>query len=56
MREQYLGDGVYGTFDDGTVTLDLRGQDDTTVIVLEPDVLKALAHFIMENSNAQSDG
>ena len=39
---QYLGDGVYATFDYNTVTLDLRGQDSTTKIVLEPEVMEVL--------------
>jgi hypothetical protein len=45
-REQYLGDGVYATMEeDGVIVLDLRGQDDTTRIVLEPEVLVALVNF-----------
>ncbi len=44
-RERYLGDGVYATFDGFSVTLDLRGQDNTTRIVLEPEVLDALVKF-----------
>jgi hypothetical protein len=43
--EDYLGDGVYATFDGYDLTLDLRGQDDTTRIVLEPQVLEALLRF-----------
>ena len=43
--ETYLGDGVYATFDGQCITLDLRGQDDTTRIVLEPEVLEALIRF-----------
>ena len=42
----YLGDGVYATFDGYHVVLDLRGQDDTTRIALEPDVLKSLNAFV----------
>ena len=31
-QEQYLGDGVYASFDGYQVKLDLRGQDNTTEI------------------------
>lgn len=41
----YLGDGVYASFDGYAIVLDLRGQDDTTRIVLEPDVLRALDRY-----------
>lgn len=44
--EQYLGDGVYAVFDGYAITLDLRGQDSTTRIVLEPETLKALSRFV----------
>lgn len=43
--EDYLGDGVYATWDGESVTLDLRGQDDTTRICIEPAVLRALNRF-----------
>lgn len=43
--EEYLGDGVYATFDGARITLDLRGQDSTTVIILEPEVLSSLIQF-----------
>lgn len=43
--EQYLGDGVYATYDGYGIWLDLRGQDDTTRIYLEPDVLFGLNRF-----------
>lgn len=46
MTEEYLGDGVYATWDDGVVTLDLRAQSDGTVIVLEPEVYRALLRFV----------
>lgn len=44
-QEDYLGDGVYASSTGEDITLDLRGQDDTTVIVLEPFVLEALDRF-----------
>ena len=42
---QYLGDGVYASSDGCNVVLDLRKQDSTTRIVLEPDVFDALIRF-----------
>ena len=48
-NETYLGDGVYATTDGESVTLDLRGQDDTTCIVLESEVLDALITFARNN-------
>lgn len=45
MEETYLGDGVYAAFDGYGVMLDLRGQDDTTRIYLEPAVMDALIVF-----------
>lgn len=43
--ESYLGDGVYANFDGNGITLDLRAQDDTTRIYLEPEVYAALVRF-----------
>jgi hypothetical protein len=43
--EMYLGDGVYASFDGYHIWLDLRGQDNTTKIALEPAVLKNLNEF-----------
>lgn len=45
-HEQYLGDGVYASFDGYHVILDLRGQDNTTRIALEPAVLNALNRYV----------
>lgn len=45
-RERYLGDGVYATYDGDTLTLDLRGQDNTTRIVLDTDTVDALLEFL----------
>ena len=44
-QERYLGDGVYASFDGYHIILDLRGQDSTTRIALEPIVLDALIGF-----------
>ena len=43
---EYMGDGVYATIDTQGITLDLRGQDDTTVIVMEPEVWDTLTTFV----------
>ena len=37
--DRYLGDGVYASFDGYHIILDLRGQDSTTRIALEPEVI-----------------
>lgn len=44
-EDAYLGDGVYASFDGYHIVLDLRAQDTTTRIVLEPSVLDALDRF-----------
>ena len=43
--EDYLGDGVYASFDGYHIVLDLRAQDNTTRIALEPAVMHALEQF-----------
>ena len=46
--EDYLGDGVYVTFDGFAYTLDLRAQGPMlpiTKIVLEPQIIDALNRF-----------
>ena len=43
--EMYLGDGVYASYDGYLICLDLREQDNTTKIALEPFVLDALNMF-----------
>lgn len=43
--EVYLGDGVYATRDGWLLWLDLRGQDTTTRIALEPSVFSSLKDF-----------
>ena len=44
-NSQYLGDGVYASFDGYQIWLDLRGQDNTTRIALEPAVMDALVRY-----------
>ena len=45
IDDDYLGDGVYASFDGYHIVLDLRAQDNTTRIALEPPVLTALDRF-----------
>lgn len=45
IEDTYLGDGVYASFDGYQIWLDLRGQDNTTRIALEPSVFGALMRF-----------
>ena len=42
VSDEYLGDGVYASFDGYHIVLDLRGQDEFTCIALEPSVLRNL--------------
>lgn len=44
-HDEYLGDGVYASYDGLYVWLDLRGQDNTTRIGLDPSVLKMLDRY-----------
>lgn len=48
IEDRYLGDGVYASFDGYHIVLDLRGQDDTTSIALEPSVLLKLVQYASE--------
>lgn len=45
MEDKYLGDGVYASWDGFHIWLDLRGQDETTRIALEPAVLGQLVEY-----------
>ena len=45
MEDRYLGDGVYASYDGYAITLDLRGQDRHTRIVLEPGVIAELVKY-----------
>lgn len=45
IEDRYLGDGVYASFDGYHIVLDLRAQDSTTRIALEPAVLASLNSF-----------
>lgn len=44
-HDDYLGDGVYASFDGYHIVLDLRGQDSFTRIALEPPVFDALVAY-----------
>ena len=44
-QDTYLGDGVYASYDGYYIWLDLRGQDNTTKIALEPPVFLNLLAF-----------
>lgn len=45
IPDDYLGDGVYASFDGYNVVLDLRAQDNFTKIALEPCVMMALVQY-----------
>jgi len=45
MHDQYLGDGVYASFDGFQIVLDLRAQDSTTRIALDTPTLHALFEY-----------
>lgn len=46
IEDVYLGDGVYASFDGYHISLDLRGQDNTTKIALDPRVVSSLESYI----------
>ena len=45
IDDRYLGDGVYASYDGYHIVLDLRAQDETTRIALEPAVFHQLTRF-----------
>ena len=45
IEDRYLGDGVYASHDGYHIVLDLRAQDSTTRIALEPQVLDSLDNY-----------
>ncbi len=53
IEDRYLGDGVYASYDGYHIWLDLRGQNSTTRIALEPAVLNALVLFAAAIDAAQ---
>lgn len=52
IDDRYLGDGVYASLEGSDIVLDLRGQDNTTRIVLEPFVFAELVRFERNVSEA----
>lgn len=54
VPDRYLGDGVYASFDGYHIVLDLRGQDSTTRVCLEPAVFDALVKFHIDATNARA--
>ena len=57
IEDAYLGDGVYASSDGYYIHLDLRGQDSTTKIALEPPVFEALIQFkaAVDAANAKAE-
>ena len=45
FKTRYIGDGVYASCDGYHIILDLRAQDSTTRIALEPPVLDRLIKY-----------
>lgn len=45
INDDYMGDGVYASFDGERVWLDLRAQDSTTRIALEPETFESLCRY-----------
>ena len=59
IEDEYLGDGVYASYDGYHIWLDLRGQDKTTKIALEPSVMNALMKFtkkVVEAAKEEASG
>lgn len=55
-KPEYLGDGVYATWDGYQIRLSLDGQDmSDTVIYIEPSVLEALNLFYKKCINKESN-
>ena len=46
IKDEYLGDGVYASYDGYHIWLDLRAQDSTTKIALEGIVINNLLDYI----------
>lgn len=56
MKDRYLGDGVYASFDGYHIVLDLRAQDSTTRIALEPSALTALNRYVSDIQTENEKG
>ena len=55
MEDRYIGDGVYASFDGYHIILDLRAQDKTTRIALEPPVLDELLRYRGDIKSSHKD-
>jgi len=58
FETRYIGDGVYAFCDGYHIILDLRGQDNTTRIALEPSVFDALIKYrddLIKAENIRAD-
>ena len=55
MEDDYLGDGVYASFDGYHIVLDLRAQDSTTRIALEPAVMEALIRYYKRSQEGRHE-
>lgn len=55
LADDYLGDGVYASYDGYGIALDLRGQDATTRIYLEPEVIAALNRYAERAAAARAE-
>jgi len=56
IEDEYLGDGVYVGFDGFAFVLDLRGQDDITRIVMEPDIINQLTKYVEQTYKLLKEG
>jgi len=45
IEDEYLGDGVYASFDGHHIWLDTRAQDPVNRIALDPQVFKQLINY-----------
>ena len=50
IAETYLGDGLYASFDGYAITLRAPRENGDHVVVLEPDVYKAMIDFYAEKT------
>jgi hypothetical protein len=46
MNDEYLGDGVYASYDGYQIWLDTRAQHPVNRIALDPDVLVAFTRYL----------
>ena len=57
-RAEYLGDGVYATYDGFAITLTTGHhlqEEAGMIIYLEPDVIKALLKFVKKYTEVKDD-